>query len=90
MYTFDLFDIHFKEATPATEKKFEYIPGTDKIHAHIGGFNLSALVNADLKLTFNTLNFKDTGLDITNMKIDFTLEQTADADKTHWKLADTT
>lgn len=73
LYTFDLYSMHFNEATPATEKTFEYIPGTDKIHAHIGGFNLSALVDADLKLILNTLNFKNTGINITNMKVDFTL-----------------
>ena len=88
LYTFNFESIHFKEATAATEKKFEYIPGTDKIHCHIGGFNLSALVNAEFK-ALKVIPFKQSGIDITNMKVDFTLEQTPDADMTHWKLADT-
>lgn len=88
LYTFTFDSIHFKEATAATEKKFEYIPGTDKIHCHIGGFNLKALVNAEFK-ALKIIPFKQSGIDITNMKVDFTLEQIPNEDMTHWKLADT-
>ena len=88
LYTFDFDSIHFNEATAATEKKFEYIPGTDKIHCHIGGFDLSALVNAEFK-ALKVIPFKQSGIDIHNMGIDFTLQQTPNKDMTHWTLVDT-
>lgn len=88
LYTFTFESIHFNEATAATEKKFEYIPGTDKIHCHIGGFNLSAEVNAEFK-ALKIIPFKQSGIDIKNMGIDFTLQQTPGKDMTHWTIVDT-
>jgi hypothetical protein len=88
--TLTLSSIHFNEATAATEKKFEYIPGTDKLHAHVSGFNLSSLVNGNLHIPFKTIPFASSVVSITNMGIDFTLEQSPDKDMTHWNLVDST
>jgi hypothetical protein len=49
LYEFDLKSIHIDTIVGFTEKKFEYIEGTDKIHAHLGGINITSLVDADLK-----------------------------------------
>jgi hypothetical protein len=86
--TLTLESIHFNEATAASEKKFEYIAGTNKLHVHIGGFNLSSLVNANLHIPFKDIPFKSSVFDITNMAVDFILEQLPNEDGTHWKLVD--
>ena len=86
-YEFDLKDIHVNTATGFTEKKFEYVPGTDKIHAHIGGVNLTTLVDADLK-ALHIIPFESSQVNITNLSMDLVFQNTPGSDGTHWSLAE--
>lgn len=86
-YEFDLKSIHVDTASGFTEKKFEYIPGTDKIHAHIGGVNITTLVDANLK-ALHLIPFESSQVNLTNLSIDLVLEATPGSDGTHWQLAE--
>jgi hypothetical protein len=86
-YEFDLKDIHVSTATGFTEKQFAYVPGTDKIHARIGGVNLTTLVDADLK-ALHVIPFESSQVNITNLSLDLVFQNTPGKDGTHWSLAE--
>jgi hypothetical protein len=84
LFSFDFTSMHIIEATGFTEKIFEYIPGTDIVHARIGGVNVSSTIDAELK-ALKIIPFKSSGVNITNLAIDFHLRSTS-PDKVHWEL----
>ena len=69
LYEFDFERIHINTATGFTEKKFAYIPGTDKIHAHIGGINATTLVDANFK-ALHVIPFESSQVNLTNLSVD--------------------
>ena len=87
LFGFDFTSMHIIEATGFTEKVFEYIPGTDIVHVRIGGVNVSSTIDADLK-ALNIIPFKSSGVNITNLAIDFTVRSTS-PDMVHWELDET-
>ena len=87
LFSFDFTSMHIIEATGFTEKIFEYIPGTDMVHVRIGGVDVSSTIDADLK-ALNVIPFKSSGVNITNLAIDFTVRSTS-ADQVHWELVET-
>ena len=87
LYEFDLKSIHIDTATGFTEKKFAYIPGTDKIHAHIGGINATTLVDANLK-ALHIIPFESSQVNLTNLSVDLVFQNTPGQDGTHWTLAE--
>jgi len=88
LYKFDMEKITIKKASGFTEKTFEYIPGTDKIHAHLGGIDLETYVDATLD-ALHFIPFESSAVNITNLSIDFVLESTSE-DGVHWALAEKT
>jgi hypothetical protein len=63
------------------------IPGTDKVRCILSGVNASVILNG----SFSALHFiplTATKVDLTNITIDFTLEQVAAGDNVHWALKD--
>ena len=87
LYEFDLQSIHIDTCTGFTEKRFEYIPGTDKLHAHIGGINATTLVNANLK-ALHIIPFESSQVNLTNLSVDLVFQNTPGKDGTHWSLAE--
>merc|ERR1712070_1098196 len=86
LYSFSLSNLTILEATGFTEKVFQYIEGTDKIHCRIGGVNVSTVIDADLE-ALHIIPFKASSVNITNMALDFVIESTS-ADGVHWTLAE--
>ena len=86
LYKFNMEKLTVKSASGFTEKKFEYIPGTDKIHARLGGINLQTLVDA----TFEALHFipfESSAVNVTDLSLDFVLESKSD-DGVHWAISE--
>jgi len=88
LYKFDFNSMHIIEATGFTTKVFEYIPGTDMVHVHIGGVNVSTTIDADLT-ALAVIPFKSSGVNITNLSLDITVRSTS-PDNLHWDLIETT
>jgi hypothetical protein len=86
LYSFTFNNLTVVEATGFTEKVFEFIEGTDKIHCRIGGVNVSTIIDADLE-ALHLIPFKASRVNITNMALDFVIESTS-ADGVHWALAE--
>jgi len=86
LYSFTFNNLTVVEATGFTEKVFQYIEGTDKIHCRIGGVNVSTIIDADLE-ALHLIPFKASRVNITNMTLDFVIESTS-ADGVHWTLAE--
>ena len=87
LYKFTFKNLTILEASGFTEKVFEYVEGTDKIHCRIAGVNVSTLIDADLE-ALHFIPFKASKVNITNMALDFVIESTS-ADNVHWKLVET-
>ena len=87
LYKFTFKNLTVVEASGFTEKVFEYIEGTDKIHCRIGGVNVSTIIDADLE-ALHFIPFKASQVNITNMALDFVIESTS-TDNVHWKLVET-
>ena len=86
LYKFDMEKVTVKSASGFTEKKFEYIPGTDKIHARLGGVNLVTFVDA----TFEALHFipfESSAVNVTDLSVDFVIESTSN-DGVHWAISE--
>lgn len=83
LYSFTFKDIHIVHATGYTIKKFEYLPGTDKIHVAIGGVDLQTTINAELE-ALHFIPFKASAVNITNCTLDFVVESTPATDGVHW------
>jgi hypothetical protein len=88
LYSFTFNNLTVVEATGFTEKVFEYIEGTDKIRARIGGVNVSTIIDADLE-ALHFIPFKASRVNLTNVALEFVLESTS-ADGVHWAIAETT
>lgn len=87
LYKLDLDTILIDEVTGFTEKKFEMIPGTNKLHIHIAGIDASFQINGDLKL-LSLIPFTATGVTVKGASIDFVVESISETDNIHWKLVD--
>jgi hypothetical protein len=86
LYSFTFNNLTVVEATGFTEKVFEYIEGTDKIHCRIGGVNVSTIIDADLE-ALHFIPFKASRVNISGLALDFVIESTS-ADGVHWALAE--
>lgn len=49
-YKLDMNDIHVKTVTGFNPIKFEMVPGTNKIHCHVGGIDADLDLNGSVKL----------------------------------------
>jgi len=87
LYKFTLEKLHIIEATGFDQKEFQYINGTDKIHAKVGGVNVSAILDADFE-ALHFIPFRASAVNITNLTLDFVIE-TNSSDQVHWKLVET-
>ena len=86
-YKLTLDSIHVESVKGFTEKSFVMIPGTDKVRCVLSGIDATV----DLDGSFSALHFipmDATQVSLTNMTIDFTLEQVNAGDKVHWALKD--
>lgn len=72
-YKLDLDSVHVDQVTGFTEKTFEMEPGTDILHCKIGGIDVDVELNGDLKL-LEFIPMTATGLHLTNLQIEFTLQ----------------
>lgn len=88
LYTLDLEDIHVKSLSTSFEKKFEMLPGNDhQIHLRFSGIDVDLAVEGGMKL-LHFIPMSASGLTLTNITIDFTLESKTGADGVHWSLVD--
>ena len=87
LYKLTLDSVHVQTVDGFTEKSLTMIPGTDKVRLVLSGINATV----DLNGSFSALHFipmDATQVTLTNMTIDFTLEQVNAGDKVHWALKD--
>lgn len=86
-YDLNLDSMHINTVEGFTTKKFEMMPGTDKLNCKLGGIDADLDLNGSLEL-LKFIPMSATGLSVKNMSIEFTLESVAADDKVHWKIVD--
>jgi hypothetical protein len=86
-YKLDVEQIEILDLSGFTEKVFEMEPGTDKLHIKYSGIDLSMTIDGGLSL-LEFIKLDATGLNVTNITVDFTLQSVTAGDKVHWRLYD--
>ena len=87
LYKLTLDSVHINTVSGFKTKKFFMVPGTDKVQVVLSGIDASVLLDG----SFSALHFipmDATAVNVTNMTIEFELEQVPASDNVHWKLVD--
>lgn len=88
-YTLDLQKIWFDTVDFTGDKVFEMEPGSNIVHAKFTGINANSLLWGGVKL-LHFIPMDASGVNITGLSVDVTLQPIIKDDKVHWTLKDST
>lgn len=88
LYKFTLNTLHISKISGFTDKKVEYIAGTDKIKLSLGGINVTTNIDADFE-ALHFIPFRANEVNLRNLSVELVIEVKT-TDTVHFSIVDDT